>query len=73
MFTAHDHTECVDALYRIAQGRVNTIVILTGAGGECISGIDFSSFGNVTDPGVWSQLHDEGFRSLKTSPTDACR
>jgi enoyl-CoA hydratase/carnithine racemase len=37
-FTAQDHTEFVDAFYRIAQDRANKIVILTGAGGEFIPG-----------------------------------
>ena len=64
-FTAQDHTELVDAFYRIAQDRANKIVILTGAGGEFIPGIDFSSFGNVADPGVWSQVHDEGVQILE--------
>jgi len=64
-FTAHDHTEFVDAFYRIAQDRANKIVILTGAGGEFIPGIDFRSFGNVADPGVWSQAHDEGTQILE--------
>src|SRR6202790_1808103 len=64
-FTAQDHTELVDAFYRIAQDRENKIVILTGAGGEFISGIDFSSFGNVADPGVWSQVHDEGVQIVE--------
>jgi enoyl-CoA hydratase/carnithine racemase len=64
-FTAQDHTEFVDAFYRIAQDRANKIVILTGAGGEFIPGIDFSSFGNVGDPGVWSQVHDEGVQILE--------
>ena len=64
-FTAQDHTEFVDAFYRIAQDRANKIVILTGAGGEFIPGIDFSSFGNVADPGVWSQVHDEGVQILE--------
>src|SRR6202043_4129298 len=59
-FTAQDHTEFVDAFYRIAQDRGNKIVILTGAGGEFIPYIDFSSFGNVDDPAAWSQVHDEG-------------
>src|SRR5256886_8082726 len=63
-FTAQDHTEFVDAFYRIAQDRENKIVILTGAGGEFIPEIDFSSFGNVADPGVWSQVHDEGVQIL---------
>src|SRR5258707_2224356 len=64
-FTAQDHTEFVDAFYRIAQNRANKIVILTGAGGEFIPEIDFSSFGNVADPGVWNQVHDEGVQLLE--------
>jgi enoyl-CoA hydratase/carnithine racemase len=64
-FTAQDHTEFVDAFYRISQDRTNKIVILTGAGGEFIPEIDFSSFGNVADPGVWSQVHDEGVQILE--------
>ena len=64
-FTAQDHTEFVDAFYRIAQDRANKIVILTGAGGEFIPEIDFSSFGNVADPCVWSQVHDEGVQLLE--------
>src|SRR5256884_9404858 len=64
-FTAQDHTEFVDACYRIAQDRANKIVILTGAGGEFIPEIDFSSFGNVADPGVWGQVHDEGVQLLE--------
>jgi enoyl-CoA hydratase/carnithine racemase len=64
-FTAQDHTEFVDAFFRIAQDRANKIVILTGAGGEFIPEIDFSSFGNVADPDVWSQVHDEGVQILE--------
>src|SRR5438045_8462107 len=64
-FTAQDHTEFVEAFYRIAQDRANKIVILTGAGGEFIPEIDFSSFGNVADPGVWDQVHDEGVQLLE--------
>src|SRR5246127_1184618 len=64
-FTAKDHTEFVDAFYRIAQDRANKIVILTGAGAGFIPNIDFSSFGNVADPGVWSQVHDEGVQILE--------
>jgi enoyl-CoA hydratase/carnithine racemase len=64
-FTARDHTEFVEAFYRIGQDRENKIVILTGAGGEFIPEIDFSSFGNVADPGVWSQVHDEGAQLLE--------
>src|SRR5215469_9725565 len=64
-FTAQDHTEFVDAFYRIAQDRANKIVILTGAGDDFIPGIDFSSFGNGADPAVWSQVHDEGVLILE--------
>jgi enoyl-CoA hydratase/carnithine racemase len=65
IFTAQDHTEFVDAFYRISQDRANKIVILTGAGGEFIPEIDFSSFGNVADAAVWSQVHDEGVQILE--------
>src|SRR5213082_4147464 len=64
-FTAQDHSEFVDAFYNISADRSNMIVILTGAGGEFIPEIDFSSFGYVADPGVWSQVHDEGVQLLE--------
>jgi enoyl-CoA hydratase/carnithine racemase len=64
-FTAKDHTDFVDAFYRISQDRANKVVILTGSGGDFISGIDFPSFGNVADPDVWSQVHDEGVQILE--------
>lgn len=64
-FSAQDHTEVVDAFYRIAQDRANKIVILTGAGGDFIIGVEWPSFGNVADPGVWSQIHDEGVQVLE--------
>lgn len=64
-FTAQDHTGFVDAFYRIAQDRANKIVILTGAGGDFIPAIDFATFGNVADPGVWSQIHDEGVQIIE--------
>src|SRR2546430_5368786 len=64
-FTAQDHTEFVDAFYRIAQDRANKIVILTGAGGEFITDVEWSSFGDASDPGVWSQVHDEGVQVLE--------
>src|ERR1700740_1314318 len=65
IMTAPSHTEFVEAFYRIAQDRANKIVILTGAGGEFITDVDWSSFGDVTDPGVWSQVHDEGVQVLE--------
>jgi enoyl-CoA hydratase/carnithine racemase len=59
-FTAQAHTEVVDAFYRISQDRANKIVILTGSGGDFMIGVDWQSFKDVSDPGVWSQIHDEG-------------
>src|ERR1700728_1852873 len=64
-FSALHHTEVVDAFHRIGQDRANKIVILTGAGGDFIIGVDWSSFGDVADPGVWSQIHDEGTQVLE--------
>jgi enoyl-CoA hydratase/carnithine racemase len=64
-FTAQDHSELVEAFYRIGQDRANTVVILTGSGGDFIPGIDFSSFGDVTDPAVLSRIHDEGVQILE--------
>ena len=65
IMSAQAHTEFVDAFYRIAQDRGNKIVILTGAGGEFITDVEWSSFGDVSDPGVWSQVHDEGVQVLE--------
>jgi enoyl-CoA hydratase/carnithine racemase len=63
--SAQAHTELVDAFYRISQDRANKIVILTGAGGDFIIDVAWASFGDVADPGVWSQVHDEGVQSLE--------
>ena len=65
IMTAQSHTEFVEAFYRISQDRANKIVILTGAGGEFITDVEWSSFGDVADPGVWSQIHDEGVQALE--------
>jgi hypothetical protein len=62
---AQGHTEFVDAFYRIGQDRANKIVILTGAGGDFIIDVDWPSFGNVSDPEVWSHVHDEGVQVLE--------
>ena len=63
-FTAQDHTEFVEAFYRIGRDRENTVVILTGAG-DWMAEIDFATFGNVGDPDVWAQVHDEGVQILE--------
>lgn len=59
-FGAREHEQFVDAFYDIARDRGNKVVILTGAGGQWMPDIDFSSFGNVADPDTWSKVHDEG-------------
>jgi enoyl-CoA hydratase/carnithine racemase len=64
-FTGQAHTEVVDAFYRVSQDRANKIVILTGAGGDFMIGVDWSSFPKVDDPDVWSQVHDEGVQVLE--------
>jgi enoyl-CoA hydratase/carnithine racemase len=65
IMSAEAHTEFVDAFYRIAQDRANKIVIITGAGGEFIIDVAWSSFGDASDPGVWSRVHDEGIQVLE--------
>lgn len=64
-FSANDHREFVEAFYRIGRDRDNTIVILTGTGGEWIPDIDFASFGDVSDARIWSATHDEGVQILE--------
>jgi hypothetical protein len=65
VMSAQAHTEFVDAFYRIAQDRDNKIVILTGAGRDFITDVDWPTFGDVADPGIWSQVHDEGVQVLE--------
>lgn len=64
-FSAADHENFVDAFYDVGRDRANQVVILTGAGGDFITGIDFASFGDVSDPDVWSKVHDEGTQILE--------
>jgi len=64
-FRAEDHEDLVDKFYDVARDRGNKVVILTGAGGDFIPGIDFNSFGDVSDPDVWSKVHDEGTQILE--------
>ena len=64
-FTAEAHTDVVDAFYRISQDRANKIVIMTGAGGDFMTGVDWASFKDVSDPDIWSQIHDEGVQVLE--------
>ena len=64
-FSAEAHTEVVDAFYRVSQDRANKIVILAGAGGDFMLGVDWPSFRDVSDPDIWSQIHDEGAQVLE--------
>ena len=64
-FTAEAHTEVTDASYWISRDRANKIVILTGAGGDFMIGVDWASFKDVSDPDIWSQIHDEGAQVLE--------
>src|SRR6202049_2761733 len=64
-FSALHHTEVVDAFHRIAQDRGNKIVILTGAAGDFIIGVDWNSFGDVSDPGVGTHIHAKGIRVVE--------
>src|SRR3984885_6731720 len=65
VMNAQGHTEFVAAFYRIGQDRANKIVIVTGAGGDFIIDVDWPSFGDVSDPEVWSHVHDEGVQVLE--------
>ncbi|MBC8072639.1 MAG: enoyl-CoA hydratase/isomerase family protein [Deltaproteobacteria bacterium] len=64
-FTAAEHESFVDAFYEVGRDRATTVLILTGTGGEFIPNIDFGSFGDVSDPDVWSKVHDEGTQLLE--------
>jgi len=72
-FPAPHHTEVVDAFHRIAQVGANKIVILSGAGGDFIIGVDRSSFDDAADPIVWSQIHDEGTQVLENTALNRAR
>jgi enoyl-CoA hydratase/carnithine racemase len=65
IMNAQAHTEFVDAFHRIGQDRENKIVIMTGAGLNFIGDVDWTSFGDVADPGIWSRIHDEGGQTLE--------
>ena len=59
IFTAQDHTELVDAFYRIAQDRANKIVILTGAAARLRS---LDPAGNVRERGTKPALTSRKLR-----------
>jgi len=61
-FTEQDHTQFVDAFYRIAQDRANKIVILTGAGGRLYSLHRFFVFRQRRDPPLGARFTTRAFR-----------
>lgn len=64
-FTQTEHETYVDAFYDVSRDRANRVVILTGSARDFITSVDFSTFGDVSDPDVWSQIHDEGTQILE--------
>jgi enoyl-CoA hydratase/carnithine racemase len=64
-FTAKEHESYPDAFYEIGRDRDNKVVILTGAGGQWMPDIDFSTFGDVSDPDIFAKMHDEGEQVLE--------
>lgn len=65
VFGATPHEEFVDAFYQIGRDRANRVVILTGAGKDWMSSIDFASFGDVTIAKNWAKTIDEGTQILE--------
>ena len=51
-FSAQHHTEVVDAFHRIAQDRANKVVIMTGADGDFIIGVYWSSLAMFRSPAL---------------------
>ena len=66
IMTAQSHTEFVEAFYRISQDRANKIVILTGAGGEFITDVDWSSSAMSPTPASGARFTTKAFRFWKT-------
>jgi enoyl-CoA hydratase/carnithine racemase len=64
-FDARHHEAWPAAFAAIGADRANRAVILTGAGGDWLPAVDFASFGDVSDPDVWSKVHDEGVQVLE--------
>ena len=58
---AHQSTKTPLALHRAAGLRGLGL----GRSREFIPVIDFSSFGNVADSGVWDQVHEEGVQIVE--------
>src|SRR5258705_11429801 len=65
IMTAQSHTGFVDAFYRIAQDRANKIVILTGAGGEFITDVDWSSLATSPIPACGAKFMMKALRFWK--------
>ena len=66
VMTAQSHTEFVDGFYRISQDRANKIVILTGAGGEFITDVDWPPSATPPIPAFGAKFTMKVFRFWKT-------
>ena len=58
------HTEITYAFGNIAMDDQNEVVILTGAGGYWMKGIDFSAVGDITQPERWYEIATEARRQV---------
>ena len=72
-FTGQDHTDFVEAFYRIAQDRANKIVILTGTAGSSSRGSTFrrSAMSPIRMSGA--RCTTRVFRFWRISQTSECR
>ena len=66
IMTAPSHTEFVEAFYRISQDRANKIVILTGAGGEFITDVDWPPSATPRILASGARFTTKAFRFWKT-------
>ncbi|MCC5670044.1 enoyl-CoA hydratase/isomerase family protein [Nostoc sp. CHAB 5784] len=62
--TGKAHREFPDAFGEIARDRQNEVVILTGAGDQWISHIDFSTVDDITTPSGWYAIMTEARQLL---------
>ena len=72
-FTAQDHTEFVDAFYRIAQDRGNKIVILTEQAASSFPVSIFRLSATLPIPAFGARFTMKAFRLWRTSRIYVCR
>jgi hypothetical protein len=72
-FTAQDHTDFVEAFYRIGQDRTNTIVILTGTGASSSKTSTFHRSATLLIRACGARYTMRVSKSSKIWRTSACR